>query len=91
MWDKLFQKKITKYVAPSILKKWVNDVPDGELYETFIQDDNSVWSATGRYAHSSGSVNVTWEEFKAGKIDDLIKTTMGNDVLEEMHKFIKNA
>lgn len=82
-------KKKTKCVPPTILKKWINDIPGGELYEAFIQDDNSVWSACGRYAHSSGSMKVTWQEFKTGKLDDTIKNTMGETVLAEMHEFIK--
>lgn len=87
MWPKFWKKKI-KYVPPTILKKWINDIPGGDLHEAFIQDDNSVWSAGGRYAHSSGSTKVTWQEFKSGKLDETIRKTMGEAVLAEMHEFI---
>jgi hypothetical protein len=33
-------------------------------------------------------MKATWEEFKAGKLDEIIRKTMGEAVLAEMHAFV---
>ena len=90
MMKRISKKKKEKYIPPAVLKEWVNDIQGGELYEAFILDNKTVGSACGRYAHSSGAKIVSWNEFNEGKIDQLIKDTMGEKVLFEMHEFIKD-
>jgi len=60
------------------------DDPDGELYVASITSDQKVPSACGRYAISSGSTSTTWSGFLAGDLNELVRTTMGQEVLEEM-------
>ena len=55
------------------------------LYELL----SKVWSACGRYAHSSGSTSTTWSGFLAGDLNELVRTTMGQEVLEEMLECLK--
>lgn len=65
------------------------DDPEGELYLASITSDQKVWSACGRYAHSSGSTSTTWSSFLVGDLNELVRITMGQKVLEEMLEFIK--
>ncbi|WP_227554477.1 hypothetical protein [Acinetobacter modestus] len=44
---------------PRVVREWILDDPDGELYVAFITLDKKVWSTSGRYAHSSGSTSTT--------------------------------
>lgn len=50
------------------------------LYELL----SKVWSACGRYAHSSGSTSTTCSGFLAGDLNEVVRTTMGQKVLDEM-------
>lgn len=75
--------------APRTIRKWVLDNPEGELYIAFITSDQKVWSACGRYAMSSGSTNTTWSDFLAGDLNDLVRRTMGQKVLDEMIECLK--
>ncbi|MEN4983739.1 hypothetical protein [Acinetobacter modestus] len=75
--------------APRTIRKWVLDNPEGELYIAFITSDQKVWSASGRYAHSSGSTSTTWSSFLAGDLNELVRRTMGKNVLEEMLECLK--
>ncbi|MCH7337764.1 hypothetical protein [Acinetobacter sp. NIPH 2699] len=88
MWSRLKKSK-QKYQAPRIIRKWVLDNPEGELYEAFITSDKKVWSACGRYAHSSGSASTTWSDFLSGDLNELVQRTMGQKVLEEMLECLK--
>ena len=65
------------------------DDPDGELYVAFITSDQKVWSASGRYSHSSGSASTTWSGFLAGDLNELVRRTLGKNVLEEMLECLK--
>nr|WP_018678010.1 hypothetical protein [Acinetobacter tjernbergiae] len=65
------------------------DDPEGELYVAFITSDQKVWSASGRYAHSSGSTSTTWSGFLSGDLNDLVRKTMGQKVLDEMSECLK--
>jgi hypothetical protein len=71
------------YRTPSKLKEWVNDMPNGELYELAVLDNRTICSSSGRYAHSSGSMSCTWEEFVRGEMHDLVTKTMGEAILAE--------
>ncbi|MGG2097599.1 hypothetical protein ABFY41_08455 [Acinetobacter haemolyticus] len=75
--------------APRTIRKWVLDNPEGELYIAFITSDQKVWSACGRYAMSSGSTSTTWSDFLASDLNDLVRTTMGQKVLDEMIECLK--
>ncbi len=87
----MFKRDKQKYMKPITLKKWVNDIADGELYEAFVNDDKTVWSTSGRFAHSSGATKVSWQEFDSGKMNDLIEKTIGVSVLTEIKRFINDA
>ena len=86
---KWLEKPKQQYQAPRVIRKWILDDPEGELYLASITSDQKVWSACGRYAHSSGSTSTTWSSFLAGDLNELVRTTMGQKVLEEMLEFIK--
>ncbi|MFM2478779.1 hypothetical protein [Celerinatantimonas sp. MCCC 1A17872] len=73
-----------KHEAPKKLKEWLNDIPDGELYGVYISDDQKVWCACGRFAHSSGAINTSWSDFLAGELNELVTKTMGQHVLHEV-------
>ena len=73
---------------PKILRVWKLDEPPQELYEVYIQDDGQVIAAYGRYALSSGHVACTWAEFLAGKINDVVRETQGEDVLAEVRQAV---
>ena len=64
--------------------EWKVDEPDKELYLAQILDNETVLSAYGRYAHSSGSKAVSWQEFLNGEMNELIEKTMGANVLAEL-------
>jgi hypothetical protein len=87
----MFRNKKGDYIPPKELKRWVNDIPDGELYEAYIRDDNTVWSASGRFSHSSGATSVSWQEFGSGKMNELVEKTMGKATLTEIREFIASA
>lgn len=58
----------------------------GAVYLCFLM---KVWSACGRYAHSSGSASTTWSDFLSGDLNELVQSTMGQKVLEEMLECLK--
>lgn len=72
------------YIRPQHLFEWKQDDPDSELCLVAIRDDESVLSAYGRYAHGSGSTAVSWHQFLAGDLNDLVEKTMGRAVLQEV-------
>ncbi|NTS77111.1 hypothetical protein HR060_09520 [Catenovulum sp. SM1970] len=72
-----------------IIKKWSLDKPEEELYELMVHKEKTVTVAYGRFAHSSGSKAVSWAEFSAGELDDLVAKTMGKDILNQAHKYIR--
>ena len=74
---------------PRVVREWILDDPDGELYVAFITSDKKVWSTSGRYAHSSGSRSTTWSGFLAGDLNELVRRTLGKNVLEEMLECLK--
>lgn len=78
------------YKRPTILREWTLDIQGGELYMLYIRDDQTVVSAVGRYAHSSGSSQCSWDDFLGGKFDDLVIETMGIESLNEAKSFICN-
>lgn len=86
---KLIEKPKKKYQAPRVIREWILDDPEGELYVAYITSDQKVWSACGRYAMSSGSTSTTWSNFLAGDLNDLVRRTMGQKVLEEMRECLK--
>lgn len=86
---KWLEKPKQQYQAPRVIRKWILDDPEGELYLASITSDQKVWSACGRYAHSSGSTSTTWSSFLVGDLNELVRITMGQKVLEEMLEFIK--
>ena len=79
------------YTPPKILRKWTLDIPGGELYELFVFDDETVCSAVGRYAHSSGSAFSSWGEFLSGSLNDLVRQEMGPDFLMEALAFVRGV
>jgi hypothetical protein len=82
---------MNSYKPPKVLREWTRDIPDGELYKLYIFDDKSVCSASGRYAHSSGSSTCSWSEFLAGSLNEVVQTTMGETILDESRQFIQGA
>ena len=86
---KRFKKSKQQYQAPRVIREWILDNPEGELYVSFITADQKVWSACGRYAMSSGSTSTTWSGFLSGDLNELVRETMGQDVLEEMIECLK--
>ena len=86
---KWLEKPKQQYQAPRVIREWIQDDPDGELYVAFITSDKKVWSTSGRYAHSSGSTSTTWSGFLAGDLNELVRRTMGKNVLEEMLECLK--
>jgi hypothetical protein len=77
------------YKRPEAIDKWIKDTPNEELYLVEILDDYTVLSAYGRYAHSSGSKKVSWQEFLNGEMNELIVKTMGEAVLREVIEKLK--
>lgn len=71
-----------------VLKKWTNDIPENELYELIVHEEQSVCCIYGRHAHSSGFKKVSWEEFLTGEMNELVVNTMGKRVLSEVATFI---
>lgn len=86
---KLLEKPKKKYQAPRVIREWILDDPEGELYVVYITSDQKAWSACGRYAHSSGSASTTWSDFLLGDLNELVRRTMGQKVLEEMRECLK--
>lgn len=79
---------MASYSQPQVLKKWVRDVPGGELYELFVRDDRTVWMATGRFAHSSGATHCSWEQFLAGQLDSVAAHGVGSEALAAAKQFV---
>ena len=88
MW-KWLKKPKKQYQAPRVIHEWILDDPEGELYLASITSDQKVWSACGRYAMSSCSTSTTWSGFLAGDLNELVRTTMGQKVLDEMIECLK--
>lgn len=80
-----------KYVPPQAIRKWERDVPGGELYQLMVFNNQTVCAASGRYAHSSGSSQCGWEEFELGQLNELVRTTMGENVLAEALAVVRAA
>jgi hypothetical protein len=78
-----------KYVQPKALRRWTLDIPEGELYELIVFDNRTVYSAVGRYAHSSGSRSCSWEDFCGGTLDELVLKTLGQQPLVESKAFVR--
>lgn len=76
------------YVPPKPLREWRFDDPVSELYQLLVMDDQTVRSASGRYAHSSGSTACSWSDFVAGALDDVVTKAHGVDVLTEAREFV---
>lgn len=72
-----------------IIKKWTLDKIGDELYELIIHKEKNVICTCGRFAHSSGSKSVSFEQFIAGELDDLISKTMGEDILNQAKEYIR--
>ena len=77
------------YKQPSPLYEWKIDEPGKELNLVKILDNETVLSAYGRYAHSSGSKSVSWQEFLDGEMNELVEKTMGPKVLTELLSRLK--
>ncbi|EPF74355.1 hypothetical protein GCM10025882_14840 [Acinetobacter gyllenbergii] len=69
---KWLEKPKQQYQAPRVIREWILDDPEGELYLASITSDQKVWSACGRYALSSGSTSTTWSDFLAGDLNELV-------------------
>jgi len=82
-------KKDVKYQSPKKLREWINDIPDGELYEVYVSDDKKVWCTSGRFSHSSGAANTSWSGFLSGELNDLVAKTMGQDIFNELTSYLK--
>ena len=78
-----------KYVPPKVIANWENDIPNGELYSVTIFSNKTISSSCGRYAHSSGSKTVSWNEFIEGEMNKLVESTMGGKVLREIIEQLK--
>jgi hypothetical protein len=78
----------TRYVPPTILKSWVNDIPGGARYELMVLGNDTVCAACGRSAHDSGSSSCSWQAFLEGHLHGLIEKTMGQQALAECLDFV---
>ncbi|WP_083858368.1 hypothetical protein [Gallaecimonas xiamenensis] len=78
-----------KYTPPIKLKEWRNDIPDGELYGVYIASDQSVCCTSGRFAHASGAISTSWQEFLAGEMNSLVAQKMGTGVLHDILYYLK--
>ena len=78
------------YQPPMALREWTLDVPDGELYQLFVYDNESVCSTVGRYAHSAGSSMCSWRQFLTGSLNDAVRNTLGAQTLDEALAFVAN-
>jgi len=72
-----------------IMKKWTKHNADEEMYEVIIHKDKSVTSVYGRFSHSSGSSKVSWSEFMAGEMNELVSKTMGIQILSAVKEYIR--
>ena len=77
------------YRPPKILKKWVRDIPNGDLHELMIFDNGTVCLAGGRTAHSSGSSACSWQEFLGGKLHSQVESAFGAEVLAKSVKYVR--
>jgi hypothetical protein len=77
------------YKQPKPLFEWKIDEPEKELYSASILDNQTVLLSYGRYAHSSGSKSVSWQEFIAGGMNELVENTMGEKALIELLNQLK--
>lgn len=67
----------------NIIKKWEKDIPGEELHGLIVYENGEVCSYYGRYAHSSGHSVCTAEEFCHGRMNNIVKKTLGERVLNE--------
>jgi hypothetical protein len=74
--------------APSVLRRWTRDVPGGDLHELTILSSEQVCVASGRYAHSSGSVFCTWVEFADGTLNALATERLGKEIVDDALAYI---
>lgn len=79
------------YKPPQMLREWVRDIAKGELYQLTALDNRTVCITVGRFAHSSGSRACSWAEFLAGSLNDTIRDTMGQGVLNEVLEFVQGV
>lgn len=85
----MFFKKKEKYTPPKKIKEWINEIPDGELYEAYISSDQKVWCTSGRFAHSSGASSASWSGFLSGELNELVCKKMGQEVLNEIITYLE--
>jgi hypothetical protein len=71
-----------------VLERWVNDIPDGDLYELIIFDNHTIFLCCGRFAHSSGSKFCSWDEFIEGNMQDDVIRSVGLQALQEAQEFL---
>ncbi len=81
---------MSRYQAPSVLRRWIMDVPGGDLHELTILSGGHVCMASGRFAHSSGSTSCTWAEFAEGRLNALAAERLGSDVVAEALAYISS-
>ena len=86
----LKKKNKSKYIPPTILKRWSNDIEGGELYEASIMSNGKVLCTSGRHAHASGSSSVTWQGFLQGEMNELVNKNLGSNVLTEILEYLKS-
>lgn len=72
------------YIQPKAISEWVIDEPNKEFYSVSIMDNETVISAYGRYAHNSGCKIVSWAEFINGEMNQLVISSLGNEILEKV-------
>ncbi|UTO18933.1 hypothetical protein NGC85_13515 [Acinetobacter sp. Z1] len=86
---KWLEKLKEKYQALRVIREWILDNPGAKLYVAFITADQKVCSACGRYTMSSSSTSTAWSGFLAGDLNDLVRRTKGQKVLDEMIECLK--
>lgn len=73
---------------PKLLKEWILDIPDGELFILAAYDNQTIVSSSGRFSHSSGATNFTWQQLLDSEFDSHILKIFGNNILQEVKTFI---
>lgn len=79
------------YVQPKVLRWRSFDHAWSERYQLFVFDNDTVCSAVGRVAHSSGSTSCAWVEFLARARDELVASRIGLRVLGGSQGFANAA
>ncbi|MEK6787886.1 MAG: hypothetical protein AABY68_02920 [Pseudomonadota bacterium] len=79
-----------RYRPPKVLKEWIRDESQGDLCQLIVFDNESVCSAIGSLAHSSGSKSCSWSAFTKGEMHELVISTVGYQALNEAVEFISN-